>query len=80
VDQRRGVERVARGFGRHPRSGEFPQLVIHKREQVGRGVAVTGLGGFEEASDLGHAFECKRRAIPDNSKAEVKAWPLPVSP
>jgi hypothetical protein len=49
-----GVEGVARRFGSHARGSERPQLVVHEREQVGRGLAVTGSYGVERTGHVGH--------------------------
>jgi hypothetical protein len=54
VDEGGGVQGVAGGFGRHARSREGPQLVVHEREEVGGGLPVTRLDGFEEAGHVGH--------------------------
>ena len=45
---------VSGGFGGHAGGREVPQLVVDEREQLGGGVAVAGLSGFEEASHIGH--------------------------
>ncbi len=63
MDQRRGVEGVSRPLGRHPRSRELSQLVVDEREQVGRGLKITGRGGFQELSDLGHLSSLSRFAL-----------------
>ena len=78
VNKRGSVERVARGFRGHPRGGECPQLVVDEREQLGGGVAVTDLSGFEEASHIGHCAECNRGVTAGNSKATV--YPSVESP
>jgi len=54
VDEGRGLERLAGGFGRHPCDGELAQLVVHERQQVGGGPAVASRGSIEEAGHLGH--------------------------
>jgi hypothetical protein len=54
VDEGRGLERLAGGFGRHPRGGELAQLVVHERQQVGLGPAVAGRGRIEAAGHIGH--------------------------
>jgi hypothetical protein len=54
VDEGRGLERLAGGFGLHPCGGELPQLVVHERQQVGRGPVVAGRGSIEEAAHIGH--------------------------
>ena len=54
MNQGGGVEGVPRFLGGHLRSRELPQLVVDEREQVGRSLLITGRGGFEEVSDLGH--------------------------
>ncbi len=48
VNERGGIEGVARGFGCHARSGELSQLIVDKRQQLGGGLAVAGLGGIRE--------------------------------
>jgi hypothetical protein len=68
VDQGRGVVGMTGGLSRHARGGERPQLVVHEREQVGGGLAVAGLGGFEEASHVGHERECNRRPMSGKAK------------
>ena len=55
VDQGGGFECLAWGFGRHSRSRELPQLVVHEREQFGGRFAVTGLCCFEKEGYVGHA-------------------------
>ncbi len=54
VNEGGGVEGVAGSFGRHARGGELPQLIVDERQQLGRGLAVAGLGGIQELRDLGH--------------------------
>jgi hypothetical protein len=54
VDEGRGLQRLAGGFGRHPCGGELAQLVVHERQQIGRGPAVAGCGSIEEAGHIGH--------------------------
>ena len=61
MNQRGGVERVAGFLRGHACGGELAQLVVDEREQVGRGLAVTGRGGVEQAGDVGHALDCNRR-------------------
>lgn len=36
---------------RTTRSGEFPQLIVDEREQLGGGFAVTGHSGIEEVDN-----------------------------
>jgi hypothetical protein len=47
VNKGGGVEGVIGCFGGHARGRELPQLVVHERKQVGRGLPVTGRGGVE---------------------------------
>ena len=56
MDQGGGLQRLVGGFGRHPCGGELPQLVVHERQQVGRGLAVAGRG-VEEAHHVGHSAD-----------------------
>jgi hypothetical protein len=53
-----------------PLRRELPQRLVDGREQAGR--------GFEQARHVGHAVECKRRARPNNPKAEVNGRTFPV--
>ena len=54
VDEGRGLKRLPGRFGRHPRGGELPQLVVHERQQVGRGPAVAGRRRIEETGHSKH--------------------------
>jgi hypothetical protein len=61
VDQGGGVEGVTGILGGHPRCRELPQLVVNEREQVGRCLAISAGGGFQQVSDLGHDDRVYRR-------------------
>ena len=64
MNQGGGLEGVVGGLTGHARGGELPQLVVHEREQVGGGLAVTGGGSVEEAGHIGHhnkCIPCRRR-------------------
>jgi hypothetical protein len=54
MDQGGGIEGVPGSLGGHPRSRELPQLVVDEREQIGRCLAITGRGSFQEMGDFGH--------------------------
>ena len=58
VNQGSGIEGVAGGFGRHARGGQFPQLIVHEREQVRGGLSVSGGRGFKKAGHIRHSAEC----------------------
>ena len=85
MDQGGRVEGVAGVLGRHPRGGEFPQLVVDEREQVGGGPAISGCRGLQKAGHVGHVAECtpqgaRQRLESDarhsgsSSLAEGMAW------
>src|SRR6185312_8984566 len=40
MDQRRALQRMARGFLRHPRRGEFSQFLVDERQQFLGGLAL----------------------------------------
>ena len=46
VNEGGSIEGLARGFGRPARGGEFPQLVVHEREQIVGSLAVSLLGSL----------------------------------
>ena len=48
------IECVTGGFSGHSSSSKVPQFVVHKREQLIRGLAITRLSGFQEARYIGH--------------------------
>ena len=77
VNQGGGLEGVVGGLGGHARGGELPQLVVDEREQVGGGLAVTGRGGVEEASHIGHSAECNRYV---RERKEASGTELPADP
>jgi N-sulfoglucosamine sulfohydrolase len=54
VDQGGSGQRLARLLPDQPGGGELPQLVVHEREQVGRGAGVAGLDGGKDPGDVGH--------------------------
>ena len=54
MDQRGGVERVARRFVRHVPGREFAQLIVNERQQLRRGVRVAGVDGGQDARDVRH--------------------------
>ncbi len=54
VDQSRGIQRMARGLGGHLGGGKPPQLVVDVLKELICRPAVTGGGGVQEVSDLGH--------------------------
>jgi hypothetical protein len=54
VDQGRRLQCLVGGFGRHARRGEFAQLVVDERQQVGGGLAVARRGGVKQKSHVGH--------------------------
>src|SRR5205823_6102090 len=58
VDQGGGLEGVAGRLGGHPGGGEFAQLIVDEREQVGGGTAVPGRGRVEQSADVGHGGNC----------------------
>jgi hypothetical protein len=72
VDEGRSIEGVARRFGGHPRGGELPQLVVHERQQVGRGLAIAGLGRREEERHVGHSAEFNDDITAGNSKRKLE--------
>src|SRR5262249_16783527 len=54
MDQGSWLESLARLLAREARGGQLPQLVVHKREQLGRGVRVAGLDRRQDLRDIGH--------------------------
>src|SRR5207248_7637883 len=61
VDQRGGLERLARLLLGQPGGCQLPQFVVHEWQQFGRGVRVAGRGRVKELGDVGHAAEGNRR-------------------
>jgi hypothetical protein len=61
VDKSGRLESVVGGLGRHPGGGEFPQLVVHEREELLGGARVPLFNGDEDAGDLAHGVEDTRR-------------------
>ena len=55
MDEGCGLKCLIGGLVRHPSSGEFPQLVVDEREQLGRGVRIAGLHGSEDLRHVRHA-------------------------
>jgi hypothetical protein len=55
VDEGGGLERVIGRLQGHPRRRQLPQLVIHERQQLRNGTAVSGRGGVQQERHLGHA-------------------------
>src|SRR5439155_2580743 len=55
MNQGGGLEGVVGGLTGHARGGELPQLVVHEREQVGAGPAVTGGGSVQQSRHIGHS-------------------------
>ena len=53
VDQGRRLERVARSFARHVTAGEPLQVIVDKREERIKGLAVAVAPGGEQRSDFG---------------------------
>jgi len=57
VNQGGGLEGVVGPLPGHAGGGELPQLVVHEREQVGRGLVVAGRGRVEKSRHKGHSAE-----------------------
>jgi hypothetical protein len=57
MHQRGGIEGVAWGLAGHFRGGQLPQLVIDERQQIGGGLAVTLLGGFNQTGQIRHSCQ-----------------------
>jgi hypothetical protein len=55
VHESRGLQGVPRLLLGHACGGEFAQLVVEEREQVGGRLAVTGRRGVQESRHLGHS-------------------------
>jgi hypothetical protein len=70
VDQGGGVEGVAGGFGGHARGGELAHLVVHERQQVGRGPAVAGRGSIEETGHIRHHGRVYQRLAAETRENE----------
>lgn len=49
-------------------NSEIPQVVVDERQQFAGGLSVTGHGGFEEASHVGHEGRVYRRVGAASSK------------
>lgn len=60
MDEGGGLKCLAGGFSCHPHGRELSQLVVDEGEEVCGGLAITGRGGIEEASQFGHAVERNR--------------------
>ena len=68
VDQRGGLQRVARLLARHLRAGEEAQLGIDLREQGIRRIGLTALDGTEEEREVTHGFASLRESRRGASK------------
>ena len=54
VDQRRGLERLPGLFLRELLRRQFPQLLVDQRQELLRGVRITGFQGVQDPADLAH--------------------------
>ena len=69
---------MTRGFLLHPCGGEFPQLVVDEREQIGGGPAVAGRSSIEQTGDIGHDGRVYRPVAAESHENEGdRALPLP---
>lgn len=54
MDEGRGLNRLIRGFVRHPCGRELSQLVVDERKQFGGRLAVAGRSSVEKSGRIGH--------------------------
>jgi hypothetical protein len=54
MDQRRRLQRITRGFVRHPGGRQLAQLLIDQRQQFIGGPGVALVDGVEDAGDVAH--------------------------
>jgi hypothetical protein len=66
VNQGGGLKGVVGRFGGHACRRESPQLVVHEREQVRGGLAITSRGGVEETGYVRH-YDRVYRPLPTGS-------------
>jgi len=52
MNQGRGLQGLPRFFLRQPSAGQFPQFLVHERQQLLGGVRVTLLDGRQDAGDF----------------------------
>lgn len=55
VNERGGLQSLARGFAGHPVRGQSPQLIINQRQQLLRGLGIALPGGLKNARGFRHA-------------------------
>src|SRR5262245_24632497 len=72
MDQRGGLQCLARFFLSESLSGQLPQLVIDQRQQLLRGVGVALLDGGQDARDLAH--KAKHNPRRGDGPASGAAW------
>ncbi len=64
MNQGGGIERVTGFFMGHLRRRQLPQLVLHKRQQLGCRLAIASLSRFEKFCDVGHVTKHNARVNP----------------
>ena len=62
VHERRGLQRLAGRFVRHFVRGESAQFFVNEREQFVRSLGVTVLDAVQDARDIAHAVDARRRS------------------
>src|SRR5258707_814240 len=69
MHQRRGLQRLARGFMGHFASGELAQFIIDQRQQLARSFGIALLHGVEDAGNVTHLPFAFDGGIPKMSPA-----------
>lgn len=73
MNERRGLQRVTGGFGRHLVCGHAAQFIVNERQQFLRSLGVSFFDGRENASDLAHASRVQESYSPGNA-GEPGRW------
>src|SRR5262249_49387207 len=71
VDERGGLERLARLLLRHPLGRQLAQLVVDQRQQLRGGGRVALLDGAQDTRDVGHSGQSTARGTP----RLARRWP-----